>query len=203
MIRRTSMKHVWVGFFCALFAFGTGAELARGETILKASLVTSEAASRMSVELTEDGATVASLSDGEGTIESGEVEIDDSGKISLELESETTGTAFILINQADTDNDGDRDFLFSEAFTLGAGEVTLEFPEAIPAGTGVEDVVVTIVLNSQDESGTLDENDTILAVPGFAVQEEDEDGEVEPEEFEVEGPQELQYSWIVYPIRSC
>jgi Ca2+-binding RTX toxin-like protein len=123
---------------------------------------------------------VASLLDGNGTIESGEVELSDNGDIKIELESVETGTAFILINQADTNNNGGRDFVFSGSFTLSGGEVEMEFSEAIPVGTSMEDLLVTLLLDTGDPQGIIDENDTILAVPGFTIEEE-------PEEFEAEG----------------
>jgi Ca2+-binding RTX toxin-like protein len=179
------MKHAFFGILCAAFVSCIGAEMVgAADNGFKASLVTSEAASRASVELTEDGATVATLRDGEGNIGSGEVEIDGGGDVTLQLESEATGTAFILINQADTDSDGDRDFVFSGLLTLNGGEVDVEFPEAIPVSTSIEDLLVTAVLDNGegDQPGVLDGTDTILAVPGLTVEEE----EAEPEEFEVE-----------------
>lgn len=142
------------------------------------------------MELTEDGGPVALL-DGEGTIESGEVEVDKDGKVKLELEGVKDaegnlieeGSGFLLINQGDADGDGDRDFVFSAPFTISEGEVDEEFDEDIPAGTNVEDVLITVLLDSGGEGEpVLDGGDTILAVPGFTIEEE-----VEEEEFKVEG----------------
>jgi Ca2+-binding RTX toxin-like protein len=183
------MKRTCLSFLCALLAVSVGAGSVRAaETVFKTSLVTSDAATRVSVELAEDGETTVALSDGEGAIESGEVEIDKDGKVKLELEgvSIEEGSGFLLINQGDADGDLDRDFVFSAPFTISEGEggkVDVEFEGAIPLGTKVEDVLITVLLDSGGEGEpVLDGGDTILAVPGFTTEEE-----VEEEEFEVEG----------------
>lgn len=153
-------------------------------------LVTSTAASqlaRTSVEVAVGTPVV--LTDGTATIEEGELEIELDGDVELELEGVSVdGTGFLLINQGDTDGDGDRDFVASVAFDIVGGEVDVDFGELIPFGTTVEDILITILFDTNG-NGVLDAGDTILAVPGFAVTQEDDEGEDDDEavEFEAEG----------------
>jgi Ca2+-binding RTX toxin-like protein len=153
------------------------------DTVYKTSLITSSAAARTNVELSADGTLAETLVDGTAAINSGELEIEGDGKIRLKLEpgEEVTGDGFLLLNTADADVDGDRDFLFAGLFSINdAGEVDAEFDAEFPEDLEIEDLLVTVLLDDGDTAEELDINDTMLAVPGFITGEEDEgeeDGE--------------------------
>lgn len=175
---------IWTkkGVFAAVAAASltTGAALA--DTLFDTTLISSETAARNGfVELNEDGSNVGSLADGDGIISHGRLEIDDQGTVKLQLSGMSPdGDGFLLINQADTDGDNDRDYVYSAAFSSTAGEVDAVYADAL-AGQSAEDLLITVLLDDGSEAGVLDPDDTILAVPGFAGQA------VEPESFEVEG----------------
>jgi Ca2+-binding RTX toxin-like protein len=184
------MKRTYIIFMYVFVVMGLvfGQSIASAsDVVYKTSLVTSSAAARTHVELSADGTLAETLVDGTATINSGELEIEGNGKIKLQLEpgEEITGDGFLLLNTADADVDGDRDFLFAGLFSIDdTGEVDTEFDAEFPENLEIEDLLVTVLLDDGDTAGELDINDTMLAVPGFITGEEDGDDE---NEFEVSG----------------
>jgi hypothetical protein len=121
------------------------------------------------------------LSDGSATIGKGKVEFEADGDVELKLESVSVdGAGFLLINQWDTDGDGDRDFVEAASLTIAGGKVEGQLGELLPFGTSLEDPLITILLDHGN--GILDAGDTILAVPGFALTGEDDEGEDDEED---------------------
>ena len=118
--------------------------------------------------------------DPEATIEGGTAQIGAAGWVSLELQGlkdelgdPVNGPAFVLLNVGDGDGDADRDFLFSGLVEVTDGSAAAKLAAAVPPDTSVEDLLITVVLDSGEAAEPLlDGTDTILAVPGFETEHE-------------------------------